>query len=146
MFARNRNIQMQIYEAARDNRIGYLADMLRAGGNPDSRSSIGRTALMEAARRGHVGIIRVLLQAGAKVNIREPYNNRTALMFATSSGHPNAARALIYAGATVNRNVYNNLYNNSMENVIRNAVNRKPYLNFRGKSLTHALMRRETTF
>ena len=136
---------MQVYEAARNNRVGYLADMLNAGANPDARNPQGRTALMEAARLGHVNIILVLIRAGAKLNLREPRDNRTALMFATSSGHPNAARALIYAGATVNNSVYNGwLYNNAMENVVRNALNRKPYLNFRGKSLTNALMKRET--
>ena len=132
---------MQVYEAARNNRVGYLADMLNAGANPDARNPQGRTALMEAARLGHVNIILVLIRAGAKLNLREPRDNRTALMFATSSGHPNAARALIYAGATVNNGW---LYNNAMENVVRNALNRKPYLNFRGKSLTNALMKRET--
>lgn len=132
---------MQVYEAARNNRVGYLADMLNAGANPDARNPQGRTALMEAARLGHVNIIRILIRAGAKLNLREPRDNRTALMFATSSGHPNAARALIYAGATVNNGW---LYNNAMENVVRNALNRKPYLNFRGKSLTNALMKRET--
>ena len=132
---------MQVYEAARNNRVGYLADMLNAGANPDARNPQGRTALMEAARLGHVNIILVLIRAGAKLNLREPMDNRTALMFATSSGHPNAARALIYAGATVNNGW---LYNNAMENVVRNALNRKPYLNFRGKSLTKALMKRET--
>ena len=132
---------MQVYEAARNNRVGYLADRLKAGANPDARNPEGRTALMEAARLGHVNIIRILIRAGAKLNLREPRDNRTALMFATSSGHPNAARALIYAGATVNNGW---LYNNAMENVVRNALNRKPYLNFRGKSLTNALMKRET--
>ena len=44
---------MQVYEAARNNRSGYLADILNAGGNPDARNPQGRTALMEAARRGH---------------------------------------------------------------------------------------------
>ena len=132
---------MQVYEAARNNRVGYLADMLNAGANPDARNPQGRTALMEAARLGHVNIIRILIRAVAKLNLREPRDNRTALMFATSSGHPNAARALIYAGATVNNGW---LYNNAMENVVRNALNRKPYLNFRGKSLTNALMKRET--
>lgn len=136
---------MEIYEAARNNHAGRLADLLRGGGNPDARNPQGRTALMEAARRGHVNIIRILIQAGAKLNIREPRDSKTALMFATSTGHPNAARALIYAGATVNNSVYNGyLYNNAMENTVRNALNRKPYMNFRGKSLTNALMKRET--
>ena len=135
---------MQVYEAARNNRVGYLADMLNAGANPDARNPQGRTALMEAARLGHVNIIRILIRAGAKLNLREPRDNRTALMFATSSGHPNAARALIYAGATVSNTRSGWLNNNAMENVVRNALNRKPYLNFRGKSLTNALMKRET--
>ena len=135
---------MQVYEAARNNRVGYLADMLNAGANPDARNPQGRTALMEAARLGHVNIILVLIRAGAKLNLREPMDNRTALMFATSSGHPNAARALIYAGATVSNTRSGWLNNNAMENVVRNALNRKPYLNFRGKSLTNALMKRET--
>ena len=58
----------------------------------------GQTALMSAATKGDVDVIRRLLQRGAIVDAR---NNQgtTALMFAAGPGHVEAVRTLLAAGA-----------------------------------------------
>jgi len=56
--------------------------------------------LMHASVRGHVGAMRVLLEAGAAVDSRDQ-NGIPALMLASAAGHENAVRVLLEAGAAV---------------------------------------------
>ena len=62
---------------------------------------IGWTPLIFASNRGHSGIVKALLAAGADVNAATDYG-RTALITACEDGHLEAARALVAAGANVN--------------------------------------------
>lgn len=62
------------------------------------RNKMGFTALDGAAFKGHVGLIRTLVKAGAEVNGRSP-SGRTALMLSALTNRLEAARALIEAGA-----------------------------------------------
>jgi hypothetical protein len=59
------------------------------------------TALGEAARWGHIELVRELLQAGADVNSRDNAGS-TPLMLAASGGNVEAMRLLLEAGADVN--------------------------------------------
>ena len=61
----------------------------------------GFTALMEAAHHGHIDIVRTLVKAKAKVDVR---NNRldTALTEAAAIGHSETVQILLDAGANVN--------------------------------------------
>ena len=63
-----------------------------------SGSPLRSTALMEAARDGHVGIARRLLAAGARVD-RADAEGRTALHWAARAGQDAYARVLLEAGA-----------------------------------------------
>lgn len=56
------------------------------------------TALTIAAGRGHTGIVRALLNAGANVNHRHMYG-ATALMTAAEGGHLEVVESLLGAGA-----------------------------------------------
>ena len=62
---------------------------------------IGWTPLIFASNRGHSGIVKALLAAGADVNAAS-IDGRTALILACALGHLEAARALVAAGANVN--------------------------------------------
>jgi len=58
-------------------------------------------ALHEAAKRGHVDVVRLLLDQGADPNAREPGDNTTPLHWAAAHGHLDVVRALLDAGADV---------------------------------------------
>lgn len=61
----------------------------------------GKTALLYAAREGHLPVVRALLDAGAPVDERDP-NDITPLLMAISNGHADVARHLIERGADIN--------------------------------------------
>ncbi|KNC54656.1 ankyrin repeat domain-containing protein [Thecamonas trahens ATCC 50062] len=66
----------------------------------DRKDASGMTALMIAARRGHIEVVHTLLQAGASVNTTGP-DGRSALHMAVESGHPAVIELLIRAGAPI---------------------------------------------
>ena len=68
----------------------------------------GGTSLMIAAWEGHTEIVKVLLEAGAKVK-KKGIEGRTALMFASARGHSSIVQALLDAGAKVNAKSNRNL-------------------------------------
>jgi len=72
--------------------------LLVAGADPNAPHRAGLHPLKAAARRGSVGMIRLLLQSGARVNL-EPSDERSALLLAAIDGHLEAARELLAAGA-----------------------------------------------
>jgi ankyrin repeat protein len=57
---------------------------------------------MLAARTGRTDAIRVLLDHGAKPNLKESWGDTTALMWAVSEHHPAAVQMLLEHGADVN--------------------------------------------
>ena len=61
----------------------------------------GWTELHEAAKRGHLDAVRLLLAQGADPNAREPGDNTTPLHWAAAHGHVHVVRALLDAGADV---------------------------------------------
>ena len=58
------------------------------------------TALMHACAKGHVEIVRLLVEAGANCDLKSTcLRSETALMLASRAGHIEAARVLLEAGA-----------------------------------------------
>lgn len=66
------------------------------------RMDNGRTALMEAARAGHVDAVRQLLHAGADTEAVDPIGWR-ALILATTTGQTSVVRELLRSGADPHR-------------------------------------------
>jgi hypothetical protein len=67
--------------------------------NPDSYR---QTPLMMAAKRGHVGVVRLLVERGADVNAAGPFGS-TALHFAAEGGHGEMVSILLNHGADPSR-------------------------------------------
>ena len=70
-------------------------------GSVDARGGGGDTPLMWANYRGHAGIMKALLAAGADVNAADNHGE-TALIWACCYGRLESARLLVAAKALVN--------------------------------------------
>lgn len=71
------------------------------GADPNSRDRwYGQTALMWAAAAGRLDVARLLINAGADVNVVD-VEGATALMFASSNGHRTFAELLLERGADI---------------------------------------------
>ncbi|ETS87142.1 hypothetical protein PFICI_00970 [Pestalotiopsis fici W106-1] len=67
----------------------YVKRLVQAKADVDARDGViknGRTALMVAAEAGHLGVVDILLEAGANLNL-ELYEGQTALTIAAKAGH-----------------------------------------------------------
>eukprot|EP00698_Gefionella_okellyi_P021563 TRINITY_DN7020_c0_g1_i2.p1 TRINITY_DN7020_c0_g1~~TRINITY_DN7020_c0_g1_i2.p1 ORF type:complete len:323 (+),score=69.76 TRINITY_DN7020_c0_g1_i2:26-970(+) len=76
----------------------YALDQQRV--NPDEEDEDGLTALMRAADRGHVEIVKVLLSHGAAVNKLDS-DDQSSLNYAVTCEHAAVIRLLMAAGASV---------------------------------------------
>lgn len=72
--------------------------LLAANADVNARGRSGVTALMVAAFKGHLEMVRVLLAARADVNAKMTDGN-TALIVASQNGHLEVVRALIERGS-----------------------------------------------
>jgi uncharacterized protein len=78
--------------------------MIRSGVPPEGQRLAGTgrmSALLYAARDGQVDSARMLVKAGAKLELAE-YNGITALVMAIGNDHHDIAKLLVEAGANVN--------------------------------------------
>ncbi len=67
-----------------------------------NRSCAAFSALMQAAKIGHLPVVRLLVEAGAVVDLFSNWENQTALMFAAGGGHQEVVRYLLARGADRN--------------------------------------------
>lgn len=75
-----------------------LRDLVDRGVAVDSLDRYGQTALMLAARNGHLEAVRVLVEAGADLDRTAKYH-LSALMLAVINDRTSIAEVLIEAGA-----------------------------------------------
>lgn len=84
--------------AGRTKAAARLADAERTLGDINARDGHGQTALMRAAQRGDIHVVRLLIHRGVDLNHCAKYH-LTALMLAVVNGHGDVVRALVRAGA-----------------------------------------------
>lgn len=100
MLSRKRDALLQAHRA---NQPEQLAQVLRDGADANALDDDGMPLLVDAARSGHVEIVRTYLQQGASVNIRHTANPNnhgdTPLLIALYRGHWEIAQLLIVYGA-----------------------------------------------
>jgi hypothetical protein len=87
-------------DAVRKGDVAAVKTVLDQGVEVDARFRYDRTALSFAADRGHLEIVRMLLERGADVNAKDTFYNATAMVWALDKGHTEIVRALLEKGAT----------------------------------------------
>ncbi|CAE7203466.1 Ankrd17 [Symbiodinium microadriaticum] len=96
--------KQQVRDLAEASQKGWLSkveDILKRPQDPDGLASDGYRALHYASANGHTEVVRLLLEAGAKINKRTD-DRVTALCCAANGGHAETARLLLEEGADVN--------------------------------------------
>jgi ankyrin repeat protein len=91
----------ELLEAAYDNDITRVKDLLQRGADLDERDIMNSNALHMAAMYGHTEVALLLVAKGADVNARG-YKDITPLGEAAFCGHTETVRFLIENGADVN--------------------------------------------
>jgi ankyrin repeat protein len=88
---------LQLFEAARTGRTGEVRTLLQHGANPNIRDEKDAwTPLMMAALSGHWDVAKVLLKAGARLDILN-CGDSSVLLYAVKSGDVNIVRQLLKA-------------------------------------------------
>jgi hypothetical protein len=91
-----------IFDAAVNGNTEFVISYIKSGGDANAVKSDGVTPLMLAAYFGRTDVMKLLIDAGADVNLKDNISSETALMMASSRGRVEAVRLLIGARANVN--------------------------------------------
>jgi len=75
-----------------------VRELLDAGVHINSLDRYGQTGLMQAAHKGHLAVVRILVQRNAKLDHTAKLG-LSALMLAVISNQPEIVRLLVQAGA-----------------------------------------------
>ena len=89
----------ELFDAARRGDRARIVQLLDAGVDVNSKARYDATALMFAADRGHLEIVRLLVERGADVNAADTFYKFTALGAALGNGHREVAKYLLQHGA-----------------------------------------------
>jgi len=90
-----------LIQAAGENDLTQVQDLLEKGADVDAKDDNGVTALMMGSVMGHVEVVKRLLERGADINGKSGTGS-AALMLASVMGHLTAVRLLLEKGADVN--------------------------------------------
>jgi ankyrin len=93
------DIDLQLWNAAKDGQLKLCSDLIRAGADPNACND-GDTALIIAIRQRHAEVRDFLIIKGADVN-RTPGSRFTPLMVAAGLGDVQGCRALLANGAQI---------------------------------------------
>ena len=89
-----------IWDAARQGDLERVRKMLKAGVDVDAPSRYGATALSFAAEKGHLELVKFLLEKGADPNPRDSFYRQTPLGWALGGDTTEIAELLVRHGAT----------------------------------------------
>ncbi len=95
------DLDQRLIRAAKANDPHLVAELLRAGGNPNAKDAIQDSAFLYAGAEGFNEVLHLTLAAGADVRSTNRFGG-TALIPASEHGHVETVRILIAAGVPVN--------------------------------------------
>ena len=91
--------QTALMWAVAQNQVDAVDVLLRAGADPNTRSTGGFTPILFAAREGYSNVIDTLVRAGADVDDAVPSSGMSALVMSVYNAHYDFAKGLLDVGA-----------------------------------------------
>lgn len=89
----------EFFAAARKGDAAAVKALLDKGVNVNSKTRYGATALSYACDKGHVEVIKLLIERGADVNVTDTFYGEVPLGWALSHGHVEVVKLLLDKGA-----------------------------------------------
>jgi ankyrin repeat protein len=97
----------ELNAAARKGDVAAVKALLDKGISPDAKWRYGMTALFPAAERGHMEVVKLLVERGANVNVADRFYNATPITWALGKGHMEVVMLLLERGAANSPQVLN---------------------------------------
>jgi ankyrin repeat protein len=91
--------QTALMWAVAQNQVDAVDVLLRAGADPNARSTGGFTPILFAAREGYLDVLDALVRAGANVDDVVPSSGMSALVMSVYNAHYDFAKGLLDVGA-----------------------------------------------
>ena len=88
-----------LFEAARRGDAARVATLLDAGADVNARARYDMTALAFAADKGHLDVVRLLVERGAALDVPDTFYKARAIDLALGNGHRHVARYLVERGS-----------------------------------------------
>ncbi len=89
-----------LFAAARKGDLAAVRERLAAGVNANAKTAYGATALSFASGKGHLDVVRVLLEAKADPNVKDTFYQATPMTWALANKHDTVVVALLEAGSS----------------------------------------------
>ena len=97
----------ELNAAARKGDVAAVKALLDKGISPDAKWRYGMTALFPACDRGHMEVVKLLIERGANVNISDRFYNGTPMGQAINKEHIDIVQLLLEKGAPNSARVLN---------------------------------------
>jgi ankyrin repeat protein len=101
-FALTDDEQVVFTDALRTGKVQVVKKFLDNGSATANEKSFAWSALQMAADKGHLDVVKLLVEKGAELDYRHPVNKMTALHLAAYSGHDDVVKYLLSKGADPN--------------------------------------------
>ena len=97
-----RQLNFQLFEAAKKGRTGAVQLYLTHGASLKARDKKGLSPLIAAAFNGDEEMFRMLLEQGAETDVEDNYG-KSAILYAAGKGFADIVGALLDTGVDVNK-------------------------------------------